>query len=77
MPSAFKTTAACLQLRAGWSQAADADLIGLSSFVISQTDGAESLYTKQPRLLLLENGLYLGARSSMEKETRPSRGWIM
>lgn len=54
MPSAFKTTAACLQLRAGWSQAADADLIGLSSFVISQTDGAESLYTNQPRLLLLE-----------------------
>lgn len=77
MPSAFKTTAACLQLSAGWSQAADADLIGLSSFVISQTDGAESLYTKQPRLLLLERGLYLGARSSMEKETRPSRGWIM
>lgn len=53
MPSAFKTTAACLQLRAGWSRAADADLIGLSSFVISQTDGAESLYTKQAQVVAL------------------------
>lgn len=45
---------ACLQLGAGLIQAVDADLIGRARLIICQTDGAESPYTKQPRLLLLE-----------------------
>lgn len=54
MLSAFKSPAACLQLKTVLIQAVHADLIGLARFIISQTDGAESLYTIQPKLLLLE-----------------------